>query len=83
LVLVLFVLALYYIGSLFAYEVLWLQVADASEVLSVRSKRNKIELAFFVLQYMITLLTLAAASFSFWFSRKQNAPRSVRINPSF
>lgn len=72
LVIVLMILALYYIGSFLTYEVLWLQVADASVVLSVGAKRNKMETAFFVIQFLLTLLTLAAASFSFWFSKQEN-----------
>jgi hypothetical protein len=72
LVIILMILALYYIGSLLTYEVLWLQVADASVVLSVGTRRNKMETAFFVIQFLLTLLTLAAASFSFWFSKQEN-----------
>jgi hypothetical protein len=66
-----------------AYEVLWLQVADSSAVLSVRGKRNKLEAAFSSIQFVLTLLTLATASFSIWLSRNDSIPKLVHINPAF
>ncbi|OCK81696.1 hypothetical protein K432DRAFT_403557 [Lepidopterella palustris CBS 459.81] len=65
-IIVLMITALYYLGSLLADEILWLQVADSDAIQSVNTRKNKLEAAFVILQFFLTLMTLAATMLSAW-----------------
>lgn len=75
-VLVQLILALYFLGSLFADEALWLQIADPSVIEGVVSRKDKFEAAFFIIQFLLTLtlLTGAALSVWFWWKEEQSIP---------
>jgi hypothetical protein len=66
-VLVQIILALYFLGSLFADEALWLQIADPSVIEGVASRKDKFEAAFFIIQFLLTLTMLAGSAISVWF----------------
>lgn len=55
LIIMIVITALYYIGSYFADEVLWLNVADPDIIDDVSSRKDKFEAAFFILQWVLTL----------------------------
>jgi hypothetical protein len=83
-VLVQIILALYFLGSLFADAALWLQVADPSVIDGVASRKDEFEAAFFIIQFLLTLtmLTGAATSAWFWLKEAESIP-SVRTFISF
>ena len=62
--LVLAAMALFEMGSRLATEVLWLQVADYSDVLFALGKQNAFATAFVVLQFLLTL-AIMIVSFAF------------------
>ena len=70
-VLVQVILALYFLGSLFADEALWLQIADPSVIEGVVSRKDKFEAAFFIIQFLLTLTMLTGAALSVWFWWKE------------
>ena len=65
------ILALYFLGSLFADEALWLQIADPSVIDGVASRKDKFEAAFFIIQFLLTLAMLTGAAISAWFWWKE------------
>jgi hypothetical protein len=75
-VLVQIILALYFLGSLFANEALWLQIADSSVIDGVASRKNTFEAAFFIIQFLFTLtmLTGAAISALLWWKEVESIP---------
>jgi len=72
-IIMLMVTALYYLGSLLADEVLWLQVADPDVVGGVTARKNKFETAFVMFQFLLTLMALVEAAWSVWFHRKDGS----------
>jgi hypothetical protein len=70
-VLVQVILALYFLGSLFADEALWLQIADPSVIDGVSSRKDKFEAVFFVIQFVFTFKMLIGAAISGWYWRKE------------
>lgn len=58
---VLCTIALYYLFSLLAVEVLWLQMADPAIISGVASRRNQFEASFFIVQFLM-MLTMATGT---------------------
>jgi hypothetical protein len=78
-VLIQITLALYFLGSLFADEALWLQVADPNVISGIVSRKDKFEAAFFIIQFLFTLTMLTGAAISAWFWwREEELVPSVR-----
>ena len=61
LVLTLAVMALYYLGSLLANQVIWLEVGDPDTLSLVFMRRNQFEAAFAIIQFLTAFLIIAAA----------------------
>lgn len=59
-IIILLITALYHLGSYFANEVLWLNVADPDVINDVSSKKDRFEAAFFIIQWLLTLAMLIA-----------------------
>jgi len=68
LVILLIIASLYYLGSLLSNEILWLEVANADIVSDIVTRKSRFQLAFFVVQFIITLGTLVGAG-SLWYFR--------------
>lgn len=62
LVIILWITALYYLGSYFANEFLWLNIADPDIIDDISSRMNKFEEAFFIVQYLLTFFMLITIS---------------------
>jgi hypothetical protein len=78
LVIILVISSLYYLGSLLSNEVLWLEVANDNIVRDIVSRRNLFQLAFFVIQFILTFGTLVVAGLLWSFRRME----LVVSNPS-
>lgn len=59
-------MALYYLGSLLANQVIWLEVGDPDTLSLVFMRRNQFEAAFAIIQFLIAFLITAAAVVSLW-----------------
>jgi hypothetical protein len=82
-VLVQIILALYFLGSLFANEALWLQIADPRVIDGVSSRKDKFEVAFFIIQFLLTLAMFTGAAISVWHWRKEEEfiPKVHKFTP--
>ena len=69
--------ALYHLGSYFANEVLWLNIADVDILRDIVSRKYKFEAAFFILQFFVTLYTLACCCTSFFISSTSEIHKKV------
>jgi len=54
-------MALYYLGSLLANQVIWLEVGDPDTLSLVFMRRNQFEAAFAIIQFLTAFLIIAAA----------------------
>ena len=69
-ILILVLLALYYVGSYVANEVLWLNVADPEIVDDLSNRKDKFEAAFFIIQFIFALFVFVGSLISAWKWRK-------------
>lgn len=60
------IIALYYLGSLFAHEVLWLGIANTSAVDAVAGRQDSLQSAFFALQWILALMLLCGSLILAW-----------------
>ena len=67
---VLVIIAFYTAGSLFADQILWLQIADTSIIGDVAAREDKFEASFFIIQFLLTLAFLTSAGISLWFWKR-------------
>jgi hypothetical protein len=70
-VLVQVILALYFLGSLLAEEVLWLQIADPSIIDGVASRKENFEVTFFIIQFLLAFTMATGAVISVWYWRQE------------
>jgi hypothetical protein len=61
-IIILLITALYHLGSYFANEILWLNIADQDIISDVASRKDRFEAAFFIIQWLLTLFMLATIS---------------------
>jgi hypothetical protein len=66
LLLVVAAMSLYYLGSLLASQILWLQVGDLDLMNLVTVRRDQFEAAFAILQALTAFLISGEAATSFW-----------------
>jgi len=64
--LVLCTIALYYIFSTLAVEVLWLQMADPAIISGVASRQNQFEVSFFIVQFLLMLAMAIGTAIVVW-----------------
>lgn len=60
-VLVLKIMALYYLGSLLANQILWLGISNTNTIEGVMTRRDSFEKAFFALQFVLGFVILVGA----------------------
>jgi hypothetical protein len=63
LIILLVITALYDLGSYFAHQVLWINIADDDIIADVSSRKDKFEAAFFILQWLLTLSMFIAVTY--------------------
>ncbi|KAF2192228.1 hypothetical protein K469DRAFT_307483 [Zopfia rhizophila CBS 207.26] len=61
-IILLMILALYYIGSFLADEVVWLQVVEPVIAAAITNQENKLETAFVVFQWLLSSMALVGSS---------------------
>jgi hypothetical protein len=89
LVLVLAVMALFYLGSLLANQILWLEVGDPDTISVVVVHRNQFEAAFAIIQWLTTLFIITEATVSVWCEWNEDAKvpkvssKLTVFNPTF
>lgn len=76
--LVLWTIALYYLFSLLAVEVLWLQMADPDIIRAVATRQNQFEASFFIIQFLVTLTMVTLTAVVVWIWHKGGSIPRVR-----
>jgi hypothetical protein len=69
-VLVAQVMAFYYLGSLLADQVLWLQIAEVSTAETVSRRKNQFDATFSILLWILALFVLVEAAVALWREEK-------------
>jgi len=79
--LVLCTIALYYLFSLLAVEVLWLQMADPDIIRGVATRQNQFEASFFIIQFLVTLTMVTLTAVVVWIWHKGGSiPRHAYLS---
>ncbi|KAF2472650.1 uncharacterized protein BDR25DRAFT_10731 [Lindgomyces ingoldianus] len=60
------IMALYYLGSLLAHQVLWLQVAQVDTVQTIMVRKNQFDVAFSILLWILAFFILFEAAVALW-----------------
>ncbi|KAH9222481.1 hypothetical protein DL95DRAFT_454491 [Leptodontidium sp. 2 PMI_412] len=72
------IMALYYLGSLFAHEVLWLGIANTSAVDAVAGRQDSLQSAFFALQWILALMLLCGSLKLAWIEDQDDLLASLK-----
>jgi hypothetical protein len=70
-------MALYYLGSLLADQVLWLQVAQVDTVQTIVGRKNQFNAAFSILLWILAFLILVEAAVALWGSWRGEKDRAA------
>ncbi|KAG4436979.1 hypothetical protein IFR05_007549 [Cadophora sp. M221] len=72
------IMALYYLGSLLAHEVLWLGIANTSAVDAVTGRQDSLQSAFFAFQWILSLMLLCGSLTLAWVEDEDDLLASMK-----